>query len=285
MSRIQQILDKAERDNTIHRSRVLETLEAPGVQPDVRAPAVASPPPGLAIEAPLSSMSSMSSTSSTSSTSAVRTVRDTHLDRRLAAAREPNSVAAEQYRALRTRLDHGDAGAAVHVVLVTSPGRDDGKSLTAANLGLAMAQEYRRRVAVVDANLRHPTLHRLFGLPSGPGLSDVLAGRVLLDEALVNLEPHNLTVLPAGTPTPHPAESLGTITMRRAMDTLRARFDAVVMDAPAAAPLADVGILTPLTDCIVLVVRAGVTAKPAVHDSIGALDGAKLLGLVLNDAV
>jgi capsular exopolysaccharide synthesis family protein len=271
MSRIQQILDKAERDNAIHRVRVLETLEAPGVPPDVRAtPTAASPPPGLAIEAP---------------PTAVRTVRDTHLDRRLAAAREPNSAAAEQYRALRTRLEHGDAGAVVHVMLVTSPGREDGKSLTVANLGLAMAQEYRRRVAVVDANLRHPTLHRLFGLPNGPGLSDVLAGRVLLDEALVNLESHNLTVLPAGTPTAHPAESLGTITMRRTMDTLRSRFDVVVMDAPAAAPLADVGILTPLTDCIVLVVRAGVTAKPAVHDSIGALDGAKLLGLVLNDAV
>jgi capsular exopolysaccharide synthesis family protein len=216
----------------------------------------------------------------------VRTVRDTHLDRRLAAARDPNGAAAEQYRALRTRLEHGEAGAAVHVVLVTSPGREDGKSLTVANLGLAIAQEYRRRVAVVDANLRHPTLHRLFGLPNnGPGLSDVLAGRLSLDEALVNLESHNLTVLPAGTPTAHPAESLGTITMRRTMDTLRSRFDAVVMDAPAATPLADVGILSPLTDCIVLVVRAGVTAKPAVHDSIGALDGAKLLGLVLNDAV
>jgi capsular exopolysaccharide synthesis family protein len=267
MSRIQQILERAERDNTVRRVRVPETLEAPGVAPGV---IPAPPPPGLAIDAP---------------PAAVRTVRDTHLDRRLAAARDPNSVAAEQYRALRTRLELGDGGALVHVVLVTSPGREDGKSLTVANLGLAMAQEYRRRVAVVDANLRHPTLHRLFGLPNGPGLSDVLAGRLPLDEALVSLEAHNLTVLPAGTPTAHPAESLGTLAMRRTMDTLRSRFDAVVMDAPAATPLADVGILTPLTDCIVLVVRAGMTAKPAVHDSIGALDGSKLLGLVLNDAV
>jgi Mrp family chromosome partitioning ATPase len=75
------------------------------------------------------------------------------------------------------------------------------------------------------------------------------------------------------------------MTMRRIIDTLRSRFDAVLVDAPAAAPLADVGILSPLVDSVIVVVRAGVTTKPAIHDTIAALDGGRLLGVVLNDAV
>ena len=72
--------------------------------------------------------------------------------------------------------------------------------------------------------------------------------------------------------------------MRRLLDTLRSQFDRIVIDAPAAAPLADVGILTPLVDSVLLVVRAGVTSKPAIQDAINSIDQAKLLGVVLNEA-
>ena len=75
------------------------------------------------------------------------------------------------------------------------------------------------------------------------------------------------------------------MTMRRVLDALRSRFDIVLIDAPAAVPLADVGVLQPLVDSVLLVVRAGVTTKPAIHDTIAALDGSRLLGVVLNDAV
>jgi len=191
---------------------------------------------------------------------------------------------AEQYRALRTRILHADNGSAVRVVLVTSPGRSEGRSLTVANLGLAMAQEYQRRICVVDADLRNPQQHRLFGIPEGPGLADVLAGRASLDEACATLEEHHITVLPAGTTPAHPAELLGTTTMRRTIEALRSRFDCVIVDGPGAIPLADVGILTPLVDSVLMVVRAGLTSKPAIHDAIATMDGGKLLGMVLNDA-
>ena len=72
--------------------------------------------------------------------------------------------------------------------------------------------------------------------------------------------------------------------MRRTLDALRSRFDRVVIDAPAAAPLADVGVLMPLVDSVLLVVRAGITSKPAIHDAVAAIDPAKFLGLVLNEA-
>src|SRR5439155_10309905 len=87
-----------------------------------------------------------------------------HLAPMLVAALAPHAVAAEQYRALRTRVVHADNGSPVHMLLVTSPGRGEGKSVTAANLPLTMAQEYQQRICIVDANLSHPQLHRLFDI-------------------------------------------------------------------------------------------------------------------------
>ena len=205
------------------------------------------------------------------------------LQRPLLAALSP-STAAEQYRALRTRIVHSETGGPVNVVLITSPGRGDGKSLTAANLGLAMAQEYQQRICVVDADFRSPQQRRLFGLPETPGLADVLLSRATIEEAVIELEEHHISVLPAGSQSAHPAELFGTTTMRRTLETLRSRFDRIVIDSPAATPLADVGILAPLVDSIVLIVRAGYTSKPAIHDAIAAIDAAKLLGVVLNEA-
>jgi len=147
-----------------------------------------------------------------------------------------------------------------------------------------MAQDYQRRICLVDADLRHPQIQQLFGLPEGPGLSDVLAGRATLDQALITIDEYQLTLLPAGLAPAHPAELLGTTAMRRTLDTLRSRFDRVVVDSPSAAPLADVGILTPLVDSVLLVVRSSITSKPAIHEAVASLDGSKLLGIVLNDA-
>src|SRR5207245_8152725 len=114
--------------------------------------------------------------------------------------------------------------------------------------------------------------------------ADVLAGRAALEEALVTVDDYHITVLPAGAAGAHPAELLGTVTMRRLLDTLRSQFDRIVIDAPSTAPLADVGILTPLVDSVVLVVQAGTTTKPAIQEAVGAIGSSKLLGVVLNGA-
>jgi capsular exopolysaccharide synthesis family protein len=274
---MQNILEKAEREGAVHRMRILtEPLPpvAPSAAGDVAAAAPAFPVAGAAPVAPYDPTAPLPP----------RTVAGARLDPRLVAVSAPNSKAAEQYRALRTRVAHGDNTGPSSIVLITSPGDRDGKSLTVANLGLAMAQEYQRRICVVDANLRAPKQHRLFGIADGPGLSDILEGRALLDDGLVTLEEHRLTVLPAGPVPAHPAELLGTTLMRRMLDTLRTRFDCVLVDAPGAAPLADVGILAPIVDGIVVVVRAGITAKPAIHDTVAGLDG-RVIGVVLNDTI
>jgi len=275
MSRIQNILDKAEREGAVRRIRPLAGPTLPAVAV-VDPPVTLSPPPTVVAPEPDVSVAAASAP--------MRVISGARLSPSLIAAVSPSGIAGEQYRALRTRIVHRETGGPVNVVLITSPGRGDGKSLTVANLGLAMAQEYQQRICVVDADFRSPQQHRLFGLPDAPGLSDVLTGRVSLEDALVALEEHHISVLPAGTRSAHPAELFGTTTMRRTLEALRLRFDRIVIDAPAAAPLADVGILTPLVDSIVLIVRAGITSKPAIHDAIAAVDAGKLLGIVLNEA-
>jgi protein-tyrosine kinase len=101
---------------------------------------------------------------------------------------------------------------------------------------------------------------------------------------LVYLPDYRLTILPAGSTPQFPTELLGSAAMRRGLDTLRARFDRILIDLPAVAPLADVNTVAPLGDGVVMVVRAGVTQRPALEQALGAFEENKVLGVVLNDA-
>ena len=206
------------------------------------------------------------------------------LDPLLAAALAPTSLAAEQYRSLRTRIKRSESGRALRTIAITSPNKGDGKSLTAANLALTMAQEFQQRVLLVDCDLRRPSVHQLFGLAEAPGLGDVLMNAAELEQALVLLPEHHLTVLPAGLPPSNPAELIGSSAMRRVLDTLRTRFDRILIDVPPVAPLADLHILAPMVDALLMIVRAGVTPKPAIERALAGLDPNKVLGLVLNES-
>jgi capsular exopolysaccharide synthesis family protein len=202
----------------------------------------------------------------------------------LVAALAPHSPVAEQYRAIRTRLAHREERSPLRTVMVTSPGAGDGKSVTAGNLALTMAQELQRNIVLIDADLRSPAAHALFGVTGTPGLAEVLAGTATLDEALVYLPDYGLTILPAGATPQFPTELLGSAAMRRVSDTLRARFDRLIVDVPAVTPLADVGTLAPLADGVVMVVRAGVTQRPALDEALTAFDPDQVAGIVLNEA-
>jgi len=275
MSRIQHILERAERDGYARRLRGHDVLASSGG-------GLLSTPADAGVERDPTTDSDRPADGLPAST---RVLAGTRLDPRLITAFSTDSVSIEQYRALRTRVLQADISWPVRVLLVTSPGAGEGRTLTTANLGLAMAQDHTRRTCLVEADVRKPQAQRLFGLPDGPGLCDVLSGHASLADALVTLEEHQITILPAGHVPSQPAELLATSAMRRVVDSLRAQFDRVVMDAPAITPLADVGILTPLVDGLLVVVRAGATSKPAIRDALSLLDRSKLLGLVLNEAV
>jgi len=284
MSRIQNILDKAEREGAVRRVRPLAdaagatlTVDPPHAVATIGGPSPMAPSPVAVV------VDEKAIAAAAAAAPSIRTV-PSQLDRLLLAALAPGAFAAEQYRALRTRVTHTDHGGAVDVILITSPGRREGKSFTAANLALTMGQDFQSRICLVDADLRHSRQHSLFGVPATPGLADVLSGDAALHDALVAFEDQPLTILPAGQIPAHPAELLGSTAMRRTLQTLRSQFDRVIIDAPCAGPLADVSILTPLVDSVVLVVHAGTTTKPAIHEAVSAIGQSKLLGVVLNGA-
>jgi len=276
MSRIQDILRKAEQDGGVHRTRGLNSPAPAGWHND--APSTA---PAAVIERPSTAVIERPAVAArpASSPQPVPT-----LDPRLVAAHAHTSPAAEQYRSLRTRIKSGENGTPLRTIVITSPNKGDGKSLTAANLALTMAQEFQQRVVLVDADLRRPSIHRLFGVPAAFGLSNVLTEGAAVEDALISVADHRLTILPAGPIPMHPAELLGSTAMRRLIETLRASFDRILIDMPPAAPLADVAIASALADGILVIVRAGVTKKPAIERALSGLDQRKVLGLVLNDA-
>lgn len=272
MSRIQDILNKAEREGAVRRTHAaapeapVATLDELPAAPTTRRPE--EPITRAPVEAPM----------------AARVIEAGQLSPLLVAAMDPHAVAAEQYRTLRTRLMRSENGHARRVLLVTSPARGDGKSLTAANLALTMAQEFNSRVVLLDANLRQPNGHALLGLPQQPGLVDLLTGQATLEDVLVELPDYRLWFVPAGLPPEHPAELLGSTAMRRTVEALRARFDRVLVDAPSVLPLADVGVLSPLSDGALVVVRAGATPKPLIERALAGFDADRVVGLVLNGA-
>jgi capsular exopolysaccharide synthesis family protein len=276
MSHIQKILERAEREGAIRPSAALgadttrATIATVGVTDAVFPIAPVLPvdlPPAPTAVAPAAVR---------------RQVATSEVHPAVLEALRSGSASAEQYRTLRTRIHQAANGRSINALVVTSPGLGEGRTHTAASLALSMTREFDRRVCVMDANLRSPQIRRIFGLPEGPGLSDVLTERARLEDALIHIDEHNITVLPGGEVTTQP-ELLGSIAMRRIMQSLRAQFDRIVIDAPAAVPVADVALLTPFVDGLVLVVRAGVTPKPAIHEAISGINSDKLLGVVLND--
>ena len=290
MSRIQDILAKAERDGTARRLQASPgaiTAPATVLTPHFDGSAALGTHPfapgrvhdeavydtGAAAAAPV-----IAEPASLEPRTAQPTLHPT-----LVAAIAPHSDVAEHYRAVRTKLTLREELGPLRTVGVTSPANGDGKSVTAANLALTMAQEVQRHVVLVDADLRDPSVHRLFAVDRGPGLAEVLAGEASLQDALIELPDLRLTLLPAGRTAEYPAELLGSSAMRRTLDELEGRFDRILLDLPSALPLADVGSVASHVDGLLMVVRAGVTQRPVLEQALALFEEQKVLGVVLNE--
>ena len=303
MSRIQNILDKAEREGaSLRTTRVGMPAAAPTmpvnhagatvpITIDIPTPAAPAPvPEPVLVRDIVPGAPSVTTAGAAATTWSAQPAGDAiqsytvRLNPLLVAGLAPKSAAAEQYRQLRTRLSHAEGASNLRTVLITSPQKGEGKSLTSANLALTMAQELQRRVILVEADLRKPSLQELFGLPPGPGLSEYLTGAAELKDVMRFLPDHNLTVIHAGSAPTNPAELLGSTAMRRLLDQLRTRYDRVLLDTPPVLPLADVAVLAPLVDGTLMVVRVGVTPKPAIENALRAFDSSRLLGVVLNES-
>jgi capsular exopolysaccharide synthesis family protein len=190
------------------------------------------------------------------------------------------AVSVEQYRKLAATLHHAQIERDIKVVMLTSAIAGEGKTLTATNLALTLSESYRRRVLLVDADLRRPALHQVFQVPGDSGLSDGLrAGERTL--SLFEITPQ-LTLLPAGQPDPDPMGVLTSEKMRRIIEEASARFDWVIVDAPPVGLLTDANLLGKMVDAVLIVVQAGKTAYPFVQKAVEAVGRDRVLGVVLN---
>jgi capsular exopolysaccharide synthesis family protein len=197
---------------------------------------------------------------------------------RLVALAAPESPAAEQYRVLYQRILRLAARRPIRAVAVTSAGRREGRTTTAANLALTAAQEGRSTI-LVEADLRRPVLGRLLGLAPRPGVADVLCGTAELGQALVRLGP--LAVLLAGEAA-DPGALLRGPAAAALVDQLRGSCELLILDAPPAVAFADGDRLSGDADGVLLVVRAGETPRQVVRLALESL-GDRAVGIVLND--
>ncbi len=196
----------------------------------------------------------------------------------------PDDPTSEAYRALRTNVTYVSAEQrALQLICVTSPGPGEGKSTTAANLAITLAQQG-AHVLLADADLRRPLVHRAFNLVQEPGLTDILVGATTLREAIrPNVIP-GLDVLPGGALPPNPSELLGSEAMHRLLGELRSQYDTVVFDTPPALAVTDATVLGTSTDAVILVVRVGETDSVAAQRAVDVFRKvqARIAGSVLN---
>lgn len=189
----------------------------------------------------------------------------------------------ESYRSLRTNINFAAVGSEMRSIVVTSSVPAEGKSTTAANLAMAMALDG-KRVIIVDADLRRPSLHKLFRTDSSPGLTDVLVGTHEIEDVVRSSGVENVSVIPAGSPPPNPSELLGSARMGELIGRLQEIADVVLFDTPPTLAVADSVVLASRTDGVLLVIGYGETKKANSKKALDHLRraNARVLGTVLN---
>jgi capsular exopolysaccharide synthesis family protein len=188
-------------------------------------------------------------------------------------------MAREQYNKLAAAIHHLHLERSVKVVMITSAVPSEGKTLTAANLALTLSESYERRVLLIDADLRHPSVHGVFGASNNPGLADSLTGSGPLPLVHVSA---GLSLLTAGSTGGDPMKTLTSDRMRSVVEEARASFDWVILDTAPIGLLPDAGLLASMTDGTLLVARAGQTGYDVIQRAVDAVGTDRILGIVLN---
>ncbi len=202
----------------------------------------------------------------------------------LVTLKDGQSPGKEAYRVLRTNLQFAAVDKPLKQLMVTSPSPSEGKSVTTANLGIALAQAG-EQVIILDADLHRPRQHRLFKLANNVGLTTALLDEHPQPELLLQdtMQP-GLRVLVSGPLPPNPAELLGSGRMRQLLQRLQSLADVLVLDSPPATILADAAILSTQIDGILLVLKSGVTRREVARRAVDALThvNARVVGALLN---
>lgn len=204
--------------------------------------------------------------------------------RQLIAHEKPKSIVSEQYRNIRTNIEFASVAKKIRSLMVTSANASEGKSTTVANLSVVFAQQG-KKVLLIDADLRKPTLHQMMQVNNFKGLTNILTSGKTFQECVINTKIEGLDFLPCGPIPPNPAELLGANSMKELLLELYSLYDLVMFDTSPILPVTDAQIMATRCDASILVVRSNVTEKNAAIKAKRALDNAKgtLLGVILND--
>lgn len=196
---------------------------------------------------------------------------------------DPSSMVTEAFRTVRTSLLLSFPEAPPHDILITSSRPGEGKTFTACNLAISLAQ-MQKRVALVDADMRNPRIHHIWNVPNEIGLSGFLTSDAPLEDVLLPSDVKGLSLITSGRKTPRPAELLSSTRMDHLIQGLRQNFDHVILDTPPLMPVADSFILAAKCSCVVMVIRGGETPREVVQMARQKLEksDAVLAGVVLN---
>jgi succinoglycan biosynthesis transport protein ExoP len=195
----------------------------------------------------------------------------------------PKSTASESYRGIRTSILFSSAESAPQVILITSAGPLEGKTITTANLAVTMAQPG-SKVIILDCDMRRPKMHKVFGMARDQGLSNLLAGSSDMDKSIFHTQVPNLDIIPCGPIPPNPSEMLGSARMATLLNDLRKQYTHILIDSSPSTAVTDAVVVSKSVDGVVLVIRAGATAREIVKNGIAQFEavGARILGAVLN---
>ena len=204
----------------------------------------------------------------------------------IAILHKPSSQLAEQFRTLRNSVVALNPEGAPRTVVVTSALRGEGKTVATLNLAFALAELPGSHVLVIDANMHHPAAESFLGLPRRQGLSELLSGRLPLDQAVRSTYVQGVSILGAGATPKNPSELLASDRMRELLRQLKQRYSYVLVDTPEASTISDASLLGAIADGIILCVRLGTTPKHYVEQTHNALEtlGGNVLGTCLTGA-
>lgn len=275
MSRIHEALKKAEQERAMNQPATRVETASSVLEPSTEPAGVMAAAVSAAIAAPAFTGESLLSRSR-------QTTWNPDLSKLLFLSGQEHAAGTEEFRTLRSRLYQLREKQAISKVLVSSALPKEGKSFTAANLAQVIVRQHGRRVVLIDADLRNPQVHRLFGAEPGPGLSDYLAQETdeysILQRGMIE----NLFLIPAGRMSANPAELLANGRMKTLLSRLEQVFDWVIIDSPPAVPVADATIIAKDCDGVLLVVRSNSTPVDAARRARKEFADRNVLGVVLN---
>lgn len=204
--------------------------------------------------------------------------------RRLVVRSNPQSITTEQYRTIRTNINFSMPGPDTQTILFTSASKEEGKSTTSCNMAIVFA-EAGKRVLLVDADMRRPTLHHTFQIPNKIGLSNLLLNKGRLQDSVKRSGVPGLDLLLCGQIPPNPAELLSTPKLDDLLDEMKSKYDIIIIDSPPLLSVTDSKILANKCDATVLVVNTGKSEKESIVKARDALVTSKafIMGVVMNN--